>query len=309
MLYGCELWGTIITQPNNIISKFINKFYKIILGVPSHTSTTGIHLELGRFSVDVDVQSLMLKYWARLISLPHSRLVSMSYWSLFDNPHFFNVWLNSIKNLIFSTGQFYVWNNQRNFTISDYKFLLRKVCYLKQNLKDQFILKSSQKMHAESKLMYFKNGKHTLSLSNYLSKIGNRDSRTLLSKLRLGVLPLEIEKGRQYNLSRSERICKFCQTNSVEDELHFLFECPVFETSRSISINLISNVHPNFHLYSSEHKLNYLYFNENLSKYILRISSDMLSKLFEERKKLIAAHEGNWHCKIVCPLVICLRKS
>ena len=239
MLYGCELWGSIITQPNNVISKFVNKFYKIILGVPSHTSTTGIHLELGRFPIDVNVQSLMLKYWARLISLPRSRLVSMCYWSLVDNHHLSDTWLNSIKNTIFSTGQFYIWNNQRHFSVSDYKFLSQKVCYLKQNLKDQFILKSSQKMQTESKLMYFKNSKQTLSLSNYLTKISNRNSRTLLSKLRLGVLPLEIEKGRHHNLSRNERICQFCQTNSVEDELHFLFDCPAFDTSRAISINLI----------------------------------------------------------------------
>ena len=148
-----------------------------------------------------------------------------------------------------------------------------------------------------------------MSLSNYLTRIGSRNSRTLLAKLRLGVLPLEIEKGRQYNLNRSERICKFCQTNSVENEIHFLLECPVFESPRSTYINLISHINPNFYLYSSEQKLNYLYFNENLSKHTLEVSSHMLLRLFNEINKLVTAGVGNWHFEIIRPLVICLSKS
>ena len=81
LLYGCEVWGPQITKTNNIISKFVNKFYKTVLGVPRYTSTTGIHIELGRFSIDVNVHASMLKYWANLITLPTSRLVSNCYWS------------------------------------------------------------------------------------------------------------------------------------------------------------------------------------------------------------------------------------
>ena len=87
LLYGCEVWGTHISQPNNTISKFVNKFYRILLGVPRHTSTAGIHMELGRFPIDTNVHDAMLKYWFRLISLPASRLVSHCYWSIFNNPN------------------------------------------------------------------------------------------------------------------------------------------------------------------------------------------------------------------------------
>ena len=48
-------------------------------------------------------------------------------------------------------------------------------------------------MNSESKLVLFKDAENTLSLSKYMSVINNRDKRRLLSKLRLGVLPLEVE--------------------------------------------------------------------------------------------------------------------
>ena len=56
----------------------MNKFYRTLLGVPNHTSTAGIHSELGRYPIAVNIYSTMLKYWARLVTLPISFLVSHS---------------------------------------------------------------------------------------------------------------------------------------------------------------------------------------------------------------------------------------
>ena len=44
LLYGREVWGPHILQTNNIISKFVNKFYRTLLGVPSYTSTIGVYM-------------------------------------------------------------------------------------------------------------------------------------------------------------------------------------------------------------------------------------------------------------------------
>ena len=55
LLYGSEVWCPQINSPNNKITKFVNKFYKTVLGVPRYTSTTGVHIELGRFSIDVSI--------------------------------------------------------------------------------------------------------------------------------------------------------------------------------------------------------------------------------------------------------------
>ena len=106
----------------------------------------------------------MLKYWARLITLPSSRLVSQCYWSVFDTLGCSDPWVNSIKNIIFSTGQYEIWNNQKAVGVLGPKFINSHISYMTQNLRDQFIQNASSNLNNESKLLYFKNAKQKLSL-------------------------------------------------------------------------------------------------------------------------------------------------
>ena len=69
--------------------------------MPCYTSTTGINIELDRFSIGVNVESLILNYWKRLICLPKSTLVSHCYWSLLDNPHPADLCLHFTEDTIF----------------------------------------------------------------------------------------------------------------------------------------------------------------------------------------------------------------
>ena len=287
LLYGCEIWGTHISQPNNIISKFVNKFYRILLGVPRHTSTAGVHMELGRFSIDTNVHDAMLKYWIRLISLPPSRLASHCYWSLYNSPDCSDPWLKSIKNIIFSSGQYHIWANQIDLGALGLKLAQRNMSYLSRNLKDQSIQHLTSKIENENKLHYFKYAKDTLSLSNYLNKINNRETRSLISKLRLGVLPLEIEKGRRTNLTRDQRFCKLCNSNQVENEPHFILECPALESHRAPFISELSANIPVFHNFSSNQKLQFLYFKEHTSNLVLDIAGKMILHLFNARNLIL----------------------
>ena len=127
------------------------------------------------------------------------------------------------------------------------------------------------KIDSESKLVLFKDAKDTLSLSKYMSVINNREKRRLLSKLRLGVLPLEIEKGRRSNLPRNDRHCKLCDTDQVEDEIHFLFTCPSLAQYWNLFITSILELQPHFANKNYKQKINYLYFNENVPANILVI--------------------------------------
>ena len=119
-----------------------------------------------------------------------------------------------------------------------------------------------------------------------MSVIQDREKRCLLSKLRLGVLPLEVEKGRRSNLLRNNRHCKLCHTEQVEDEIHFLFTCPSLAQYRQPFIVSISELQPHFANKSYYQKMSYLYFNENVPTNILEISSNLLYKLNNARDAL-----------------------
>ena len=47
-----------------------------------------------------------------------------------------------------------------------------------------------------------------------------------------GTLPLRIESGRYCNELRENRICRLCDTNQIEDQFHFLVECPALDHKR-----------------------------------------------------------------------------
>ena len=67
-----------------------------------------------------------------------------------------------------------------------------------------------------------------------------------MSQLRCGILPLRIETGRFLNEKYEERICKFCNTSKVEDESHFVFECPFYKTERNAFLLKTDLTHSQF---------------------------------------------------------------
>ena len=63
--------------------------------------------------------------------------------------------------------------------------------------------------------------KREMSVDLYVSMNMSKHLRTLLTQLRSGTLPLEIETGRHYGITREHRICKQCNLNVIENEQHF----------------------------------------------------------------------------------------
>ena len=286
LLYGCEIWGPYIAQPGNIICKFVNKFYRILLGVPNSASTVGIHMELGRYPIAASVYSTMLKYWSRLISLPRSRLVSQSYWSSYDTFNMSNPWLSTIKHIIYSSHFNQIWDNHRNMSDANIKSVSNSLPFMIKCIKNQFLDFSNYKSNLESRLSLLKNTKEKLTLSNYISTIKSDHTRRLLAKLRLGTLQLEIEKGRRAGIPRELRACKLCKKDVVEDESHFIFDCDPFTACRDQHLVEITNHIPFLNFMDSRSKLRYLYFSEKIPQNILLLAGSLLEKLWNARETL-----------------------
>ena len=61
----------------------------------------------------------------------------------------------------------------------------------------------------------------------------SRKERSLMAQFRCGILPLRIETGRFVGESPDERLCKLCNGPAIEDEKHFLLNCPFFNDIRN----------------------------------------------------------------------------
>jgi len=44
---------------------------------------------------------------------------------------------------------------------------------------------------------------------------------------------LRIETGKWFKFDVEQRLCQQCQSNKIEDELHFLFECNLYQDMRT----------------------------------------------------------------------------
>ncbi len=81
-------------------------------------------------------------------------------------------------------------------------------------------------------------------LERYLTCITSVSKRQVLARFRMGVSFLRVESGRyESNGTRGipsiqMRVCKCCDLCKVEDEIHFLFECPLYHTLRE-SLHLV----------------------------------------------------------------------
>lgn len=88
----------------------------------------------------------------------------------------------------------------------------------------------------------FQNGKHvnngktlrtyknSFNTETYVKNNMRRDHRRILAQFRSLNLPLAVETGRytKPKTPLNERLCKYCDSSSAEDETHFLIDCELY---------------------------------------------------------------------------------
>ena len=60
------------------------------------------------------------------------------------------------------------------------------------------------------------------------------DLKNMLVKMRVSAHSLRIQTGRYgaNRIPRNERVCVYCSLNDIDDELHFICKCPIFDDVR-----------------------------------------------------------------------------
>lgn len=97
-----------------------------------------------------------------------------------------------------------------------------------------------------SKLHIYGKLKSEIKIEQYLLEISNFKTRQLFTKFRVSDHKLEIETGRYQNIPRDKRLCKFCNSNEIDDEYHFLLNCNKNKLPRDQLFLLINQLNPHF---------------------------------------------------------------
>ena len=81
----------------------------------------------------------------------------------------------------------------------------------------------------------------------------------MLTQLRSGILPLNIETGRYTNIPLNERLCILCNLRETDSEEHFICRCLNYSNYR---LTLYQSLHYDFLDLPDEDKIIYLINNE-----------------------------------------------
>lgn len=138
-------------------------------------------------------------------------------------------WLHNFRNILKICDFLHVWNNQCTFSIKNTIFALSS------KLESLYVSQWSHYVHNISeKLRTYALFKTDFVMENYILTC-NFDTRCYLAKLRISAHKLNIELGRYHKpkkLEISQRLCKYCNSNAVEDEIHFVLDCNFYVKER-----------------------------------------------------------------------------
>ena len=140
-----------------------------------------------------------------------------------------------------------------------------------------------------NKLRDYRKYKHHFRKEEYLNILSLRKYRSSFAKLRLGSHKLHIETGRysKEKLIPSERICKMCELNVCEDELHFVMVCELYKHERAIFLLEINKLFPFTTNFNYTTMFGWLM--ANLNEIVILNTGKYLHQIFEKRSASVSS--------------------
>ena len=199
---------------------------KHILGVQKQTTNIAVLLELGRVPMQIFAVKAAIKNWERIKQGKIGEALRTNYnFAKSDKLP----WLTGIETILQSYN---IGRQLKTQTNIEYRFI-HKIMFKKQC--DNFHQNAFKTISSpESKLRTYSLRKTEAGCEDYLHTIRNTTLRQTLTKFRLSNHALNIEKGRHATpkIPKEIRFCPFC-TTKVEDDEHFLLECPTYKHQRN----------------------------------------------------------------------------
>ena len=257
-------------------------FLKWSLGVHRRSSNIGSWGETGRYPLIYECINLTLKYIKRLNSCGENTLVGLAY----KEQQASNLdWYRNIEPILeidssYTTDRVTLYKNnakhsshnctsdqientastmQSFITYKGTKKYLSHCQNIKSTISQQFtphIITKSLKIHFKTiwqcakssspKLEFYNHIKSDFDKEPYLEHVNNFYDRANLTKLRISAHELQIESGRYKNISRENRLCKWCRISTgsemVESEDHVLYDCDLYSIVRQQHLQTISDL-------------------------------------------------------------------
>ena len=277
--------NSIVSKKTTLLSCFSNSYLdtthqkclKYILGVKRNCSNMATLGETGEFPLFLNACVSLLFYWHRTTQMPEETVVKKALLYLSNEENTKSEWMSTVKFLLNELNMTNFIQNP-NLTTTE-KFT--RTC--KERIKSKFISQWGEEISADNsrsgrsnKLRFYQLYKDKFSREPYLDYISSFNLRKILTKFRCSDHVLEIEKGRHRKLDVSERICQVCKC-SVETEMHFLQECPLYTQLRE-------------KYFGKSELRNWTYILQCKEKETAINLANFLTKAFNLRKRMLSLH-------------------
>ena len=247
----------LLRQNSNYISNFELKtphkveqvhtsFCKRSLNVNKYASTTGVMAELARYPIMHNAHALAIKYWLRLKSGTHNKLLNEAYKVTENEKH---DWYQSIQHLLCTNGFRNIWLDPNSENINTFHKTF------KRRLNDQYEQTLLAKMRDSERLSLLSTLKSDFCRSQYLEKIRSPDIRKIFTRLRNDLNILNACQFRKRKVTSPK--CTSCQ-GADDDVTHLLLNCTRFNDIRNVFTQKVCEEYSNFIHMSDSRKLAFI---------------------------------------------------
>ncbi len=139
-----------------------------------------------------------------------------------------------------------------------------------------------------NKLRTYNKFKYCIKYESYLN-LNDYEKRRKIAQMRISAHKLKIEtdrfSGKNQYKAPEYRTCDHCNLNKIEDEFHFIIECPMYKQLRDNLFTTISGVNYHFINYNSMNQFIWIMTNEDHR--ILNKFGDFVIGAWEIRQKCL----------------------
>ena len=223
LTYGSDVWG-INRLGRDTVDRMFLQILKYMLGVKQSTSSLMVYGETGEFSPSLSCIYNNTCFLNRISHMDSKSLVRLVYDELGELHRCgFKNWYGKAWDLM----TFY--NLSMNLDQNRFKKLV------KHTLRSRFVQNWSEGIFDHDKnpsLRTYSMFKNNFGMEIYLDRVSNFKYRRAITRLRVSSHHLMIERGRHHTikLDIAKRLCSNC--GKIEDEIHFLVDCPLYSTER-----------------------------------------------------------------------------
>ena len=222
LTYGSEVFGFENIQ---ILERIHTEFLRNITKTKKSTPHYMLLAELGRYPIEIVIESRMTGFWARIVSGKESKLSYILYKILRHTPNFQSKWVNFVKKIFDDTGKPDIWLNEGNARLNCITLQIKRI------LIDQYQQAWRANIQNSSKGTIYQVFKDSIELEKYFLVLDRKQYLTFV-KFRTANHRLPIEVLRWEGVPINERLCTLCDAHDVADEFHYTLCCKYFAQER-----------------------------------------------------------------------------